>query len=94
MYASLSRIHYWHEVGMLYLFTMVAPARTLYFYLFCTITRASVSVHVRISAEYLYISEHALWEDGCNHIRQRKDLMYNMHLNHCAVVSLLYREGG
>ena len=61
IYASLSHTHYWHEVGMVYLFTMVAPARTLYFDLFCTITRASVSVQVRISAEYLYSSEHALW---------------------------------
>ena len=61
IYASLSHTHYWHEVGILYLFTMVAPARTLYFYLFCNITRASVSVHLRISAEYLYSSEHALW---------------------------------
>ena len=26
------------------MYSMVAPARTLYFYLFCTITRASVSV--------------------------------------------------
>ena len=61
IYASLSHTHYWCEVGMLYFFTMVAPARTLYFYLFCTITRASVSVPVRISAEYLYYSnEHAL----------------------------------
>ena len=93
MYASLSHTHCWHEMGMFCLFTMVAPARTLYFYLFCTITRASVSMHVRISAEYLYSGEHALWEDGCTHIRQRKDSMYNMHLNHC-VVSLLYREGG
>ena len=43
--ASISHIHYWHEVGMLYLFTMVvAPARTLHFHLFCTITRASVSM--------------------------------------------------
>ena len=45
IYASISHTHYWHEVGMLYLFTMVvAPAKTLYFYLFCTITRASVSM--------------------------------------------------
>ena len=44
IYASLSHTHYWHKVGMLYLFTMVAPARTLFFNLFCTITRASVSV--------------------------------------------------
>ena len=47
IYASISHTHYWHEVGMLYLITMimvVAPARKLYFYLFCTITRASVSV--------------------------------------------------
>ena len=62
IYASISHTHYWNEVGMLYLITMVvAPARRLYFYLFGTITRASVSVHVRISAEYLYSSEHALW---------------------------------
>ena len=42
IYASISHINYWNEVGMLYLFTMVvAPARTLYFHLFCTtITRA------------------------------------------------------
>ena len=93
MYASLSHTLYWHEVGTFYLFTMVAPAMTLHFYLFRTITRASVSMHVRISAEYLYSGEHALREDGCTHIRQRKDLLYNMHLNHC-VVSLLYREGG
>ena len=33
IHASLSHTHYWHEVGMLYLFTMVvAPARTLYFF--------------------------------------------------------------
>ena len=45
MYASISHTHYWHKVGMLYLFTMVVvPARTLYFHLFCTITRASVSM--------------------------------------------------
>ena len=54
IYAALSHTRYWHEVSMLYLFTMVAPARTLSFNLFCTITRASVSVHVRISAGYLY----------------------------------------
>ena len=44
LYASISQTHYWHEVGMLYLFTMVVapPAGTLYFHLFCTITRASV----------------------------------------------------
>ena len=47
IYVSTSHTHYWHEVGMLYLFTMVValPARTLYFHLFCTITRASVCVH-------------------------------------------------
>ena len=45
IYASISHTHYWHEVSMLYLFTMVvAPARTLYLHLFCTITRASVSM--------------------------------------------------
>ena len=45
IYASISLTHYWHEVGMLYLFNVVvAPARTLYFYLLCTITRASVSM--------------------------------------------------
>ena len=45
IYASISHTHYWHEVGMLYLFTMViAPARTLYFHLLYTITRASVSM--------------------------------------------------
>ena len=46
IYASISHTHYWHEVGMLYLFTIVVvtPARTFYFYLFCTITRASVSM--------------------------------------------------
>ena len=42
------------------MYSMVAPERTVHFYLFCTITRASVSVHVGISAEYLYSSEHAL----------------------------------
>ena len=61
IYASLSHTHYWHEVGMLYLFTMVVPARTPHFYLFYIITRASVSVHVRISVEYLYSSEDALF---------------------------------
>ena len=43
------------------MYSIVAPASTVHFYLFCTNTRASVSVHVRISAEYLYSSEHALW---------------------------------
>ena len=44
MYASLSHTHYCHEVGMLYLLTMVALARTLYFYLFWTTTRTCIRV--------------------------------------------------
>ena len=49
IYASLSQTHYWHEVGMLYLFTMIAPARTLYFYLFF---HHYTCIRVRAMCEY------------------------------------------
>ena len=61
MLRGLGAFSYFFKKIVPIMYSMVAPARTVHLYLFCTITRASVSVHVRISAEYLYSSEHALW---------------------------------
>ena len=80
IYASISHTHYWHEVGMLYLFTMVVA---------CTLVRW---MHSHPAAEKFNV-QHAPKSLCClKKIRTRLDLLSIPQ--YCVVVSLLYREGG
>ena len=65
IYASISHTHYWYEVGMMYLFTIMvaAPVGTLFFH--SSVLHQPLQVHpcpcnMRISAEYLYSKMDAL----------------------------------
>ena len=51
IYASISHTHYWHEVGMLYLFTMVV-APTCKDTLFLSVLHHYMCIRVRAMCEY------------------------------------------
>ena len=79
IYAAISHTHYWHEVGMLYLFTMVvAPAR-----IFSSVLHHYTCIRVHAICEYQ--------QNTCTAVNMHSGKMdaltsgSGMHLNHSVV---------